>query len=121
MKHRVKGRKLSRIRKQRRSLLKSLLASLIMREKIATTEAKAKELKPLVERIIHKAKQAKVDDKKKVKVIRDLQNMIPSPAVKKLSSDFLNRFSERSSGYVRVVKLGRRRGDSANMAVIEFV
>ncbi len=92
-----------------------------MCEKITTTEAKAKEIKSLAEKIINTAKKMKADDKKKVAVIRDLQKNMPRSAVKKLSGDFLDRFGNRSSGYTRVIKMERRKTDGARMAVIEFV
>ncbi|MFA5777768.1 MAG: 50S ribosomal protein L17 [Parcubacteria group bacterium] len=119
MKHQKSGRKFSRIRKQRRALVKSLVESLIIKEKMTTTEAKAKELKGIVDKIINKAK--KIDDSSKVAVIRDLSKKISSKSVKKLSGDLIKRFEGRKSGYTRVSKLGRRKGDSAKMAVIEFV
>jgi large subunit ribosomal protein L17 len=119
MKHQKAGRKFSRIRKQRRALIKSLIDSLILKEKMTTTEAKAKELKGIVDKIINKAK--KIDDSSKVAVIRDLSKKISSKSVKKLSGDLIKRFEGRKSGYTRVFKLGRRKGDSAKMAVIEFV
>lgn len=121
MKHRTKGRKLSRVRKQRKALLKTLLGSLAMREKITTTEAKAKEIKPLIERLINTAKKIKTDEKRKAMIIRELQKHLPQVAVKKLSGVFMDKFSRRSSGYARVIKLERRRSDGARMAVIEFV
>lgn len=121
MRHKAKGRKFSRIRKQRKALIKMILGSLIMCEKITTTEAKAKEIKSLIEKVINTAKKIKMDEKKKVAVIRELQKSIPQSAVKKLSGDFLDKFSNRSSGYTRVIKMERRKTDSARMAVIEFV
>lgn len=119
MKHQVKGRKFSRIRKQRKALVKSLIDSLIAKEKMTTTEAKAKELKGIIDKTINKAK--KINDNNKVAVIRDLRKSISVSSVKKLSGDFLKKFDARKSGYTRIVKLGRRKGDSAKMAVIEFV
>lgn len=119
MNHQKSGRKFSRIRKQRRALIKSLEDSLIMREKMTTTEAKAKELKSLMDKIINKAK--KIDGDNKVSVIRDLSKKLSSGSVNKLSGDFMKKFEGRKSGYTRISKLGRRMGDSAKMAVIEFV
>jgi len=119
MNHQKSGRKFSRIRKQRKALIKSLVESLIIKEKMTTTEAKAKELKGIVDKIINKAK--KIDDASKVAVMRDLRKKLSVVVVKKLSGDFIKRFEGRKSGYTRVSKLGRRKGDSAKMAVIEFV
>lgn len=121
MKHKKAGRKLSRIRKQRRALIKTLLGSFIMAEKITTTEAKAKEIKPLVDKIINKAKKVKQNSASRVVIIRNLRNEIPVKAAQKIMGDFLNKFNERGSGYTRVIKLPGRKSDSAKMAIIEFV
>ncbi len=120
MKHKIKGRKFSRVRRQRKALLKSLAGHLIAREKIRTTEAKAKELKLIIDRIINQAKRIQ-NEKEKISAIRELRKRIPVPAAKKLSGDFIQKFSNRKSGYARVVKLNQRKGDGARMAVIEFV
>jgi large subunit ribosomal protein L17 len=121
MQHLVKGRKFSRVRKQRKALLKTLLGSLIMKEKITTTEAKAKEVKPLIDKIITKVRRMSADETKKIAIIRDLRKGLPLMAVKKLSGDFSKKFSERSSGQIRIIKLMPRKSDGAKMAVIEFV
>ena len=107
MKHRHSGRVLSRGRNQRRALIKTLLGSLILHERITTTEAKAK--------------VGRNDAKRRVAIIRELQGMIPEVASKKLLGDFSTRFESRQSGYTRVVKLDQRKSDSAHMAIIEFV
>lgn len=120
MKHLQKGRKFGRVKNQREALLKTLLGSLIMKEKIETTEAKAKELKIMIDPIINRAKQSKVATKK-VSVIRALSNQLPAMAVKKITGEFLERFAKRESGYTRVIKISLRQSDSAKIAVIEFV
>lgn len=120
MKHLKKGRKLGRVKNQRTALFKTLLGSLIMQEKITTTEAKAKEVKPMADKIINKAKLAK-DNDKKIAVLRDLRNEIPAMAVKKITGEFLEIFSKRKSGYTRIIKLPARQGDGAKMSIIEFV
>jgi large subunit ribosomal protein L17 len=98
-----------------------MLGSLIMREKIRTTEAKAKELKSKIDRIINKAKKTVRADTK-VAVIRDLRNSIPLMAINKITTaDFIKKVSERNSGYARVIRLPRRKGDGARMAVVELV
>ncbi|EKE15736.1 MAG: 50S ribosomal protein L17 [uncultured bacterium] len=121
MKHRVKGRKFSRLKGQRVAFLKTLVGSLVVKEKITTTEARAKEIRSIVDRMVGKAFKIKKDETKKVAVIRELRKHMPLVAVKKLSSDFLNKFEDRTSGFTRITKLEKRRGDSAKMAVIEFV
>lgn len=92
-----------------------------MHEHIGTTEAKAKELKDFIDQLVNKAKLARTDEAKKVALIRDLRKYIPLMAVKKLMGDFTNRFENRKSGYVRVIKTEARKSDSARMAIIEFV
>ncbi len=98
-----------------------MLGSLIVRGRIETTEAKAKELKGNIDQLINKAKRVS-DETRKVAVIRELRKCLPLVAVEKLvSEETLSRFSVRGSGYTRVVKLEARKGDGAKMAVIEFV
>jgi large subunit ribosomal protein L17 len=120
MKHLQKGRKLGRVRSQRTALFRTMLGSLIMEEKIKTTEAKAKELKIKIDRLINRAKLSKIETKK-VAVIRELRIKIPLMAVKKITGEFLDKFSKRGSGYARVIKLAPRKGDAAKLAIIEFV
>ena len=121
MQHQRRGRKFKRVRSQRKALLKALIGNFILHEKMETTEAKAKEVKILIDRIINKAKKIQ-DAEKKVAVIRDLRTKLSSVVVKKLSGeDFIKRFSKRDSGYARVIKLAPRKSDNARMAMIEFV
>jgi len=120
MKHLQKGRKLGRVRSQRTALFRTMLGSLIMEEKIKTTEAKAKEMKAMIDKLINKAKLSK-DEVKKIAVLRALRVKIPLMAVKKLTGEFLDKFSKRSSGYTRIIKLIPRKGDAAKIAIIEFV
>lgn len=122
MKHLVKGRKFSRVKRVRTALLKTLLGSFIMKEKITTTEAKAKEIKPMIDKIITKAKKISAsNEEKKVAIVRDLRKELPLMAVKKLSGEFSAKFSARTSGYTRILKIAQRKSDGAKMAVIEFV
>ncbi|MFC1623007.1 50S ribosomal protein L17 [Patescibacteria group bacterium] len=121
MNHKKVGRKFGRVKKQREAMFNTLLGSLIMREKITTTEAKAKEAKSLIDRIVNKAKKATENNDLKVTVIRDLSRRLPNEAVKKLTGDFVKKFDGRDSGYTRVIKLSPRKSDAARMAVIEFV
>jgi large subunit ribosomal protein L17 len=119
MRHQKAGRKFDRVRKQRKALKSMLLSSLILHERMQTTEAKAKETKDLIDKVINKAK--KMTDANKVAIIRDLRKSLPLVAVKKLSGDFRNKFSKRTSGYTRIIKLPNRKSDGARMAIIEFV
>ncbi|HLN18700.1 MAG TPA: 50S ribosomal protein L17 [Patescibacteria group bacterium] len=121
MQHQQNRRKFGRKRNQRKALMKTMLGSLIMREKIQTTEAKAKELKNRIDRIINKAKKTQKSESR-VAIIRDLKNSIPLMAVSKvITDDFIKRVFERKSGYARVIKLPRRKGDGAKMAILELV
>ncbi|MCD6149459.1 50S ribosomal protein L17 [bacterium] len=121
MKHKKAGRKLSRVRKQRRALKKTLLGSLIMNEKITTTEAKAKEIKPLIDKLVSEVKKNKNGKIDKVAMIRNLSCKISAEAVKKITGDYSKKFETRNSGYTRIIKLKARESDSAKMAMIEFV
>src|SRR3989344_6818615 len=121
MQHRRKGRILSRERGQRKALLKTLLGSLILHERITTTKAKDKEVKTFIDQVVNKAKRARADAALKVGVIRDLKKSVPDVATRKLLGEFGSRFESRRSGYTRIIKLETRKSDSARMAVIEFV
>lgn len=115
MRKRKKGRKLSRKRNQRRALLKSLASALILKEKIKTTEAKAKEVAPFVEKQISRAKISSL-------VSRRLLSKFFSPEiVKKLLNEIGPRYKDRPGGYTRIIKLGPRKSDGAKMAIIELV
>jgi large subunit ribosomal protein L17 len=115
MRKRKKGRKLSRKRDQRRALLKTLARNLILKEKIQTTEAKAKELSRFVEKFITRAKENNLSTK------RYLRRYFAPEVVKKLVNEIGQRYKERPGGYTRVIKLGQRKSDGAKMAIIELV
>jgi large subunit ribosomal protein L17 len=121
MKHRKKGRKFSRVKNQRKALFGGLLGNLILKEKIETTEAKAKEIKNLIDQVINKAKKANKESVQKAAILRDLRSFLPLQVVKKMNGIFLEKFEKRNSGYVRIVKLAKRKSDAARMAIIEFV
>lgn len=121
MRHKKEGRKLGREPKQRKALFNGLLANLIISEKIVTTEAKAKSIKPKMDKIITKVKKAGEDKIKRISVIRDLRKDLNAGSVEKLSGDFIKKFDGRNSGYTRIIKLPNRKSDSAEMVVIEFV
>jgi len=121
MKHKKEGKKLGREPKQRRALFNGLIANLIISEKITTTQAKAKSIKPKMDKIITKIKKAGDDAQKKVSVIRDLRRNLNEGAVTKISGDFIKKFESRNSGYTRIIKLPNRKSDSAEVAVIELV
>jgi large subunit ribosomal protein L17 len=110
-----KGRKFSRKRDQRKALLKSLALALILKEKIKTAEAKAKELRSFLEKYINRAKNSDLATK------RFLARIFPPSAVKKLTGEIGPRYKERKGGYTRIIKLGQRKTDGARMAIIELV
>ncbi len=120
MRHAVKGRKLGRTTSHREALFRNQLASLIQNERIVTTLPKAKELRPIAEKVITHGKQGTISAR------RWVLRWIPScetqrTMVKKVFDEIAPRFSERPGGYLRIVKLGPRLGDGAEMAVLEFV
>lgn len=117
MRHHNSNRKFGRKKNQRNALLKSLVLNLIVREKIKTTEAKAKELRPYIEKIITKAKKNTLTEKKIIS--SRLYNN--KRAVKKLFDTIVPKYSDRNGGYTRIIKLGIRKSDSARLAQIEFV
>lgn len=100
--------------------MKTLAGSFILKEKINTTEARAKEIKSLADRIINKSKAALLTGDSS-RSIRILKKMIPEKAAQRITADFLKRFENRNSGYTRIIKLKQRKSDGAKMAVIEFV
>lgn len=110
-----KGRKFGRKRDQRRALLKSLLSSLILKEKIRTTEAKAKEIRSFLEKFITKAKKGNLYSK------RLLLRYFSKKVTKKLVEEIAPRYKERKGGYSRIIKLGPRKSDGAKMAIIELI
>jgi large subunit ribosomal protein L17 len=124
MRHRVAHRKLGRVTEHRIALLRSQAQSLLRHERIRTTVPKAKELRMFVERIITTAKDGLADDATgKAKharrlVARDIQDR---EVVTKLFRELAPRFATRPGGYTRLLRIGFRRGDSAEMAQIELV
>ena len=114
MRHRKKGRKFGRERDQRKALMKNLASSFFMLGRISTTEAKAKALRPFVEKLITKAKRSNLSSKKGIFAT------LPKKASRALIEQ-AQAYSERQGGYTRVIKLGRRKSDSAKMAIIELV
>ncbi len=120
MKHCKKGRQFGRVRSQRTALFRTLLGSLIQHGRIVTTEAKAKEIRPMMDRLVTKVKRATVAGTQGHEAIRKIERDIPLVSVKKLVAD-IDRFSDRDSGYTRVIKMVPRVSDNAKMAIIEFV
>lgn len=116
MRHRKKGKILDREKASRQALLRNLATSLIFYEKIKTTEAKAKALRPVVEKMISKGKKGTLHARREL-----LKDLYLENAVKKIMEELGPRYKERAGGYTRIVKLGHRQGDGAEMVQIEFV
>ncbi len=117
MRHGNNKRKFGRVRKVRNALIKILALNLIVRGKIKTTEPKAKELRPFIEKLVTAAKKG--DAATRRITISYLLNR--RPEVKKLFEVIAPKYADRKGGYTRVMKLGSRKSDGAKMAIIEFV
>ena len=114
--HRIAGRKLGRYRDQRVALLRGLVSELIIHERITTTLAKAKETRVIAEKLITHGKKGGLHHR------RLAMAQVPnSRVVAKVFDDVAPRYAERAGGYTRVLKLGPRNGDAAEMAIIELV
>ena len=116
MRHRNRGNRLNRTASHKKAMLSNTATSLVNKESIRTTDAKAKELRRVVERLITLAKRGDLHARRQVlKVIKD------KSLVAKLFDDIATRFDDRNGGYLRIVKLGQRKGDGAKLSIIEFV
>lgn len=114
--HQYKGRKFSRNVGPRKALFRSLATSIVLYEKVKTTLPKAKEIQPIVEKLITKAKKGDLV------AIRELTAFLyDSKAVEKLVKEIAPLYSERNGGYTRITKVGNRAGDNASMAIIELL
>lgn len=116
MRHRKKGRNLSRSPSHRKALLRNMATSLFRHERITTTTARAKELRPYAERLITLARRGDLHARRRV-----ARRIADREVLGKLFDDIGPRYSERPGGYTRILKLGSRRGDAADMALIELV
>ncbi len=116
MRHGMANRKLGRTSAHRAALFRNQLASLIDKERIITTLPKAKELRPQIERLVTLSKSDSVHNR------RQAERVVAEDAlIAKLFATLGPRFAERPGGYTRIIKLGTRRGDAAEMAILEFV
>jgi len=116
MRHQVKRGMLRRNTAHRRALLRNLVTSFLERERMRTTLAKARETRPIAEKMITLAKRGTLHARRQA-----LAFLTKEAAVKKLFDDIGPRFTERPGGYTRIVKLDKRAGDGASMAMIELV
>lgn len=116
MRHKIKGRKLGRNSAHRKALFSNLLISIIKNESIKTTLPKAKEIRPLVEKLVTISKDDNLSNRRLV--ISKLGN---DSIVEKLFKELGPKFALRNGGYTRILKIGYRAGDKAPMAIIEFI
>ncbi len=116
MRHKVAGRKLGRSTAHRRALYRNLVTDLLGYEKIVTTEAKAKEVRGLAEKMITLGKKGGLHSRRQA-----LSFIIDKTVVEKVFDEMAERYAERPGGYTRTVKLGPRLGDGASMVKLELV
>jgi large subunit ribosomal protein L17 len=116
MRHRLAGRKLNRTSEHRLAMLRNMASSLVQYEQITTTLPKAKELRPYLEKLITVGKEATLANRRLIyNTLRD------DSATAKIVSVLGPRYQSRPGGYIRIIKAGKRYGDTAAMAIIEFV
>jgi len=116
MRHRMSGRKLNRKSQHRKAMFSNMAAALIKHEQIKTTLPKAKELRPIVEKLVTLGKRGKLHDRRRAfAMLRD------DATTAKLFETLGPRYQDRNGGYIRIIKAGFRYGDAAPMAMIEFV
>ncbi|HVX30646.1 MAG TPA: 50S ribosomal protein L17 [Nitrolancea sp.] len=116
MRHRVAGRKFGRNTNQRKALLRNLAVSLILNERITTTEAKAKSIRPVVEKLVTMSREDTEHHRRLV-----MARLADERATAKLFDIIGPRFEGQPGGYTRIYKIGARRGDGAPVSLIEFV
>jgi len=116
MKHNRKGKKLGRKKAPRKALMRNLSESIVLHGGIRTTLAKAKALRPVIEPLVTKAKKGDVAGRRQI-----MRVLFTKKAVNQLIHTIAPKYADRNGGYTRIVKLGARRNDGAEMARIEFV
>ncbi len=116
MLHRVGGRKLQRTASHRTALFRNMSAALIKHEQITTTVAKAKELRPYVEKLVTLAKKGGLSNRRLAHA-----RLLDDTQLKKLFDVIAQRYADRNGGYIRIIKAGIRASDAAPIAIIEFV
>ena len=116
MRHRVAGRRLGRPSDQRMALYKGLVRDLLLRERIRTTEAKAKEIRGMAERVITYGKKGTLNHRRLA-----LAFVTDKDVIAKVFSEVSERYADRPGGYTRLLKLGPRKGDGAPIVLLELV
>lgn len=123
-------RKLGRTSSQRKAMLRDLTSDLIINERIVTTEARAKEVRSLADKMVtlakrgdlHARRQAAAFVRNELAIVQETEDeVVVQTVLQKLFDDLAPRFAERNGGYTRIMKMGPRRGDAAPMVVLEFV
>jgi len=119
MRHQKQGRKLNRTASHRKALMMNMASSLVLHKRIKTTDAKAKELRGYIERLVTYAKKESVHGR------RLIQQKLPGSRGKKIANVLIHEiapeFKDRNGGYTRIIKLGNRKNDNAPVSLIEFV
>lgn len=121
MRHRIGGRQFGLPSDQRKALLKGLLRSMIIYKRIETTEARAKEIQPLIEKLVTRAKDDSVHSRRIARATFGGRSAEDEDIVKELFAVIAPAFTERHGGYTRMAKKGIRRGDGAPIVILEFV
>lgn len=122
MRHGLAHRKLNRTHEHRKAMFANMSCALIKHEQITTTLPKAKELRPIVEKLVTLAKKGNADEKRTLHLRRlAISRLRDKDMAKKLFDTLGPRYAERDGGYIRIMKAGFRYGDNAPLAVIEFV
>lgn len=116
MRHRKAGRKLATDSEHQKALMRNLATALIENGRIRTTDAKAKELRPYAERLVTLAKKGTLTARRQA-----AKRLFDKEALRKLFSEYADRFKDRNGGYTRIIKEGNRPGDNAPMSYIEFL
>lgn len=116
MRHGKSGRKLGRTSSHREAMFRNMVTSLFEHERIVTTEKKAKELRPIAEKMITLAKRGDLHARRQA-----LSYIKSKDVVAKLFDEIQSQFADRQGGYTRIIKTGNRQGDAAPMAIIELV
>jgi large subunit ribosomal protein L17 len=122
MRHQVAGRILGRDSAHRKALFRNLIRELYLHERITTTEAKARAVRGDAEKLITKAKRGLADGGNRVHAQRQVVAYLNDKTVaKKVFDEFAPRYAERNGGYTRMIKIGKRLGDAADMVILELV
>lgn len=122
MRHRISGRTLGRKAGPKKALFRNLVRELFIHERITTTEAKAKAIRADAEKLITKAKHGTAADGNRVHKQRQVVSYLNDQTVaKKVFDVFAPRYATRNGGYTRIIKLGKRQGDAADMVLLELV